>query len=59
MNIEERQTWKFNRMRKKIKLRELANCLNCSISFINKHENGHLTLDDARIEKYKRYIQEF
>ena len=51
------EEWKFARMRKKITLKEVSKYVGCSLSLINKWENGHLEMPTENIKKYKEYIE--
>lgn len=54
MNSEE---WKYMRMRKKIILKEVAKYVGCSVSLINKWENGHLEMPTENVKRYREYIE--
>ncbi len=55
----DRLDWKFLRMRKKITLKEVAKHVGCSISYINKWENGHLHMNPEWEKRYKDYIENY
>lgn len=52
--------WKFARMRKGIKLRQVAKKVGCSISYISKIENGDLKkINPIWEQEYKNFIQNY
>lgn len=58
MNIElsEKEYWRTLRKQKKIKLREIAEVLGCSIAFLSMYENDKTLMRDDSIDIYKRFI---
>lgn len=44
------------RRSKKIKLRQIADYLNCSVSLISRYENGKRQMSDEKVKKYKEFI---
>lgn len=52
----QRESWKFLRMSKGIILDEVAKYVGCHRTYINKWENGHINMTEAKLEKYKEYI---
>ena len=44
------------RRKKKIKLKDLAMALGCSIALISLYENDKANMDQAKVQKYKEYI---
>lgn len=55
----DRLDWKFLRMRKGITLKDVANFVGCSISYINKWENKHLHMNKDWEKKYKDYVKNY
>lgn len=58
MNIElsEKDYWRTLRKQKKIKLREIAEVLGCSVPFISMFENDKTPMRDEAINRYKQFI---
>ena len=50
------QEWKFMRMRKGLTLKQVAKHVGCSISYINKFENGYLKMNKEWGKIYKDLI---
>ncbi len=57
--MRDRLDWKFLRMRKKITLKEVAKHVGCSISYINKWENGFLYMNPEWEKAYKEFIENY
>lgn len=51
-----RLSWKFRRMEKGIKLKELAEYIDCHISHINKYENSKGNMSSDKVRLYEKYI---
>lgn len=47
------------RRSKKIKLREIADYLHCSVSLISRWENGKRHMNDERVKKYEEFIKNY
>ncbi|MGJ7044626.1 helix-turn-helix domain-containing protein [Thermoanaerobacterium thermosulfurigenes] len=56
MELTSREEYIIKRKRKKIKLKDLAQALNCSEALICKYEKGHLELKADMLEAYQNYI---
>ena len=56
--MNERDVLMLQRRKKRIKLREVANYMNCSVSLISQYELGYANMIDDKVQAYKRYIQE-
>lgn len=57
MELSEKEYWRTLRKQKKIKLREIAELLGCSIAFISMYENNKSPMRDEAIDQYKQFIQ--
>lgn len=44
------------RREKKIKLRDIAKHLDCSVSLLSRYENGKRGMSEEKIRKYKKFI---
>lgn len=44
------------RRKKKIKLSQIAESLNCSIALLSKYENSLIAIDKTKEAKYKQFI---
>ncbi|MNW70020.1 hypothetical protein D3C74_491880 [compost metagenome] len=53
---DERSKWRLERLRKRIKLIDVAQALGITASYISQHESGKLNLSEAQYEKYVNYI---
>jgi|GEM_PF-639113 len=51
--------YKITRMRKNIRLREIAEYLDYSPSMISKFENGHVHFTEDKISKYTYFINTY
>lgn len=49
--------WKIERMKKGIKLKEIADYLNCSISLLSRFENEKIKIAADKVADYKYYIK--
>lgn len=47
------------RKRKRIKLSEVAEYVDCSISLLSRYENLQVAMDTAKIKKYEKFILEY
>lgn len=56
MELTEREYWKTIRKQKKIKLRQIAEVLGCSVAFISMYENDKSPMRDDAIVIYKQFI---
>lgn len=44
------------RKRKRLKLKEIASYINCSISLLSRFENLQVAMDKEKVRKYKDFI---
>lgn len=44
---------------KDIRLREIAEYIGCSIALISYYEHGKVNMDDIKIFKYKKFIDNY
>lgn len=51
--------WKIERIRKNIKLKELANELMCSEAHICKYENNKGNMSEEKIKLYQDFIKNY
>lgn len=58
MELTKREEYIIKRKRKGIRLKEIANKLNCSEALICKYEKGHLELKADMLKAYQQYIDE-
>lgn len=56
-NTQEREELKFERMRKGIKLKEIADYVDCHLSLISKYENNKVDLNLEMKKRYEEYIR--
>lgn len=49
----------LQRRKKKIRLRQLAEYIGCSMSLISRFETGDCDMDKAKIVKYQEFIDEY
>lgn len=47
------------RKRKKIKLKEVAQYVGCSISLLSRYENMSVCMDKEKILKYEQFINQY
>lgn len=47
------------RRKKRIKLKQIADFLNCSITLISRYENDDVNMSKEKIEGYKNFIDEY
>lgn len=58
INLKEREIYVIKRKRKKIRLKELAEYVGCSVALLSKYENGATNLNPEKLQLYKRYIDQ-
>ena len=51
--------FKLARQGKDIKLKQIAEHLNCSIAYISYFENNKRDMSKKKIEQYKKFLEEF
>jgi len=56
MSEHEKQFYFNLRRNKKIRLRQIANYLNCSISLLSRYEREDINMDEQKIIGYKEFI---
>lgn len=49
----------IERRKKKIRLRQLAECIGCSPSLLSRYETGDCEMDKEKVKKYKEYIDSY
>ncbi|MFB5088631.1 XRE family transcriptional regulator [Psychrobacillus sp. PGGUH221] len=47
------------RKRKRIKLSQVAEFVDCSISLLSRFENQQVAMDKEKIKKYREYIEQY
>ncbi|MEA5023926.1 MAG: helix-turn-helix transcriptional regulator [Desulfitobacterium hafniense] len=57
IELTEKEYWRTLRKQKKIKLREIADLLKCSIAFLSMYENDKTLMRPEAINQYKDFIQ--
>lgn len=58
--MDNRMEWKLKRIQKKIPLSgELAKYVSVSYNMISMHENGHCTMSEDKVSRYKSYIAQY
>jgi len=57
MNVKDEYIIK--RRKKKIRLRQLAEYIGCSMSLISQYETDICGMDKEKIEKYKKFIDSY
>ncbi len=56
--MQERDEFRLLRLKKRIRIREIATAIQCSIGHIANFENGRYGMSAKKIELYKRFINE-
>lgn len=56
MSEHEKQFYYNLRRNKKIRLRQIAKYVNCSISLLSRYEREDINMDEQKIEGYKGFI---
>lgn len=56
MSEHEKQFYFNLRRNKKIRLRQVAEYLNCSISLLSRYEREDINMDSLKIKGYKEFI---
>ena len=59
MTIQEKQLYFNLRRNKKIRLKHIANHLNCSISLLSRYEREDINMDEYKIIGYKNFITDY
>ncbi|WP_346234439.1 XRE family transcriptional regulator [Lysinibacillus telephonicus] len=54
--MNEKDVYVIKRRKKKIRLREIANFIDCSISLLSKYENDLWEMSENKVAKYRKYI---
>ena len=57
--VEDRWEYKIKRMKKNIKLREIAKEIGLSVSYISQHENYKRNMDTQHVIQYKQFIDQY
>jgi transcriptional regulator with XRE-family HTH domain len=47
------------RKRKRIKLSQVAEFVDCSISLLSRFENQQVSMDKKKIKKYREFIEQY
>ncbi len=55
----ERMYWKLLRVKKGIKIKEIAEYLGCSLSYVARYEKGVVNMIDKKVKGYKQYINQY
>lgn len=58
-SINERESYTALRRRKRIRLREVAKHIGCSVSLLSQYENGSNRILPDKVRKYKQYIEDY
>lgn len=58
-NIKEREQYTIWRRRNRIRLSDVANYCQCSISYISMWENGIININDEILTKYNHFINNY
>ncbi|QUH20219.1 helix-turn-helix domain-containing protein [Alkaliphilus sp. B6464] len=56
--MNERIEYKLERIRKKIKLKDVAKEIGISTGTVSRYENNKREMTEEHIQKYKKYIEE-
>jgi transcriptional regulator with XRE-family HTH domain len=59
MSEQEKQLYFNLRRNKKIRLKHIANYLNCSISLLSRYERENINMDERKIIGYKNFITNY
>lgn len=59
MSEHEKQLYFNLRRNKKIRLKQIANYLKCSISLLSRYEREDINMDEQKIMGYKNFILSF
>ncbi|GLH62390.1 XRE family transcriptional regulator [Parageobacillus sp. G301] len=59
MTLDEIEKWRLERIRKKIKLKEIADALRVSSALISRFERKGVPMGTDKIRKYKEFIQNY
>lgn len=59
MSEHEKQLYFNLRRNKKIRLKQIADYLNCSISLLSRYEREDINMDEQKIMGYKNFILSF
>lgn len=54
--MNEREYWVIKRRKYRIRLKNIAQYVNCSISLISRWETNSCDMSDEKLFKYKEYI---
>lgn len=57
--MQDRDVYAFRRKKKKIRLREIAKYIGCSIALLSRYENNELDMKEEKIKLYKFYIDNY
>ncbi|MEZ2661286.1 helix-turn-helix domain-containing protein [Aneurinibacillus aneurinilyticus] len=57
--MDERMYWKLLRVKKGIRIKQIADYLNCSLSYVARYEKGVVTMIDQKVKGYKEYIEKY
>ncbi|MED0678220.1 helix-turn-helix transcriptional regulator [Aneurinibacillus thermoaerophilus] len=57
--MNERMYWKLLRIKKGIRIKQIAEYLGCSLSYVARYEKGVVDMIDQKVKGYRRYIKEY
>lgn len=57
--MNDKEKYFMLRRKKRIKLKQIADFLNCSITLISRYENDDVNMSKEKIEGYKNFIDEY
>lgn len=57
--MNERMYWKLLRVKKGIRIKQIAEYLGCSLSYVARYEKGVVDMIDQKVKGYRRYIKEY
>lgn len=57
--MDERMEWKLLRVKKGIRIKQIADYLHCSLSYVARYEKGVVTMIDKKINGYKKFIEQY
>lgn len=59
MELTDKEKYIVTRKRKNIKLKTLAERLECTIALVSMYERGLSGMSDDKVKKYKEFIDDF
>jgi len=58
MTLTDRDIYATKRRKARIKLKDIADAIGCSLSLISKYELNQTNMSDEKIAKYRQYIDQ-